>query len=367
MAVLRAGDIEVRPLWSDSLGAKSSSVLVRTPDLSILIDPGAAAMQPSFPLPGEVKEELKQKALRTIWRASSKADAVVITHYHHDHYTRLGQGPEARSVYEGKLVWAKNPNSYINKSQWQRARDFYSELCREIGHLDLEELLVPPARRSFEDPVGRLRLALRRDFGDYQGRREELLEKGRSWFLRLARGLWARRPWIPELELGRTRVVFADGLEDEVGHTAVRFPGPFFHGVEYDRVGWVFSVVVERKGAKLLYSSDLQGPVIEDYAEWIISEDPDILILDGPPTYLLGYMLNRVNLGRAVENICRIIRAVRADPIILDHHLLRDVRYARRIGRVYEVAREIGKKVLTVAELMGEEPMALKIASGRVP
>ena len=140
-----------------------------------------------------------------------------------------------------------------------------------------------------------------------------------------------------------------------------------FHGVEYDRVGWVFSLVVERSGAKLLYSSDLQGPIIEDYAEWIVSEDPDILILDGPPTYLLGYMLNRINLGRAVENICRIVRAVKADPIILDHHLLRDPRYARRVSRVYEVARETGKKVLTVAELMGEEPMALRVASGRTP
>ncbi|RLI09310.1 MBL fold metallo-hydrolase [Candidatus Bathyarchaeota archaeon] len=365
--LLRAGGISVQPVWFDSLGAKSSSFLVRTPDTSILVDPGAAAMQPSFPLPGEVKEELRLRALEAIGAASRKADYVVITHYHYDHHVRLDQWEGARAIYEGKVIWAKDPNSYINKSQWGRARLFYGQLCGELGGLSLEEVLEEPRRREFEDPVARLELARARDFGDYGARREELLSRGRKWFEKLSRDLWARGPWIPDLELGRTRVEFVDGREREVGHTLVRFPGPFFHGVEYDRVGWVFSLVVEVGGAKLLYSSDLQGPVIEDYAEWIISEDPDILILDGPPTYLLGYMLNRVNLSRAVENICRIIRSVGADPIILDHHLLRDPRYARRLAQVYEVARGAGKKVLTAAELMGEEPVALRVASGKMP
>jgi predicted metallo-beta-lactamase superfamily hydrolase len=36
--------------------------------------------------------------------------------------------------------------------------------------------------------------------------------------------------------------------------------------------------------AEEIYTSHLQGPGIEDYAQWIIKENPDILILDGPPT-----------------------------------------------------------------------------------
>jgi len=363
-AVLKAGGITVVPLWFDSLGAKSSSILIRTPDLTILVDPGAAALQPGFPLPGPVKAELRRRALEVIEKASKKADTVVITHYHYDHHVRFDQGADARAIYGGKVIWAKDPNRYINKSQWGRARLLYGQMCEELGRVGLEELLTKPKQADFKDPLDGLPLAMRKDFGDYQARRAELLAKGRAWFEKLAKSLWAKGPWVPELELGPTRVEFVDGQEREVGHTVVRFPGPYFHGVEYDRVGWVFSLVVERGEAKLLYSSDLQGPVIEDYAEWIVSEDPDILILDGPPTYLLGYMLNRINLGRAVENICRIVRAVKADPIILDHHLLRDPRYARRVSRVYEVAREAGKKVLTVAELMGEEPMALRVASG---
>ena len=39
--------------------------------------------------------------------------------------------------------------------------------------------------------------------------------------------------------------------------------------------------MIEYKEEKLIHTSDLNGPVIEDYAEWIIKEDPNILILDG--------------------------------------------------------------------------------------
>ena len=38
-----------QPVWFDSFGAKSSCVKIETPDVSIVIDPGVAIMQPSFP------------------------------------------------------------------------------------------------------------------------------------------------------------------------------------------------------------------------------------------------------------------------------------------------------------------------------
>ena len=40
---------EFKPVWFDSLGAKSSCVWIRTSDISIIIDPGIAVMQPSYP------------------------------------------------------------------------------------------------------------------------------------------------------------------------------------------------------------------------------------------------------------------------------------------------------------------------------
>lgn len=48
----------------------------------------------------------------------------------------------------------------------------------------------------------------------------------------------------------------------------------------------VLSVLIDDGKERLLYSSDLMGPQIEDYAAHIIREKPDVIILDGPPIYV---------------------------------------------------------------------------------
>ena len=74
--------ITIKPVWFDSLGAKSSCTLVKTPDVKILIDPGIAAMQPSFPAPAAKKREWRDKGREAIKRASKEADIIIISHYH---------------------------------------------------------------------------------------------------------------------------------------------------------------------------------------------------------------------------------------------------------------------------------------------
>jgi predicted metallo-beta-lactamase superfamily hydrolase len=126
-------------------------------------------------------------------------------------------------------------------------------------------------------------------------------------------------------------------------------------------LGWVFATVVEYKGEKLIHSSDLNGPIIEDYASWIIKENPDYLILDGPATYLIPYVLNLINFKRCVENICKIIKETNVKILILDHHLPREARYKQRLKKVYEAARAKNKKVVTAAELLGKKPKILEL------
>lgn len=121
-------------------------------------------------------------------------------------------------------------------------------------------------------------------------------------------------------------------------------------------------MVLEHKGKKVLYSSDLQGPVIEDYADWIIKENPDVLVLDGPATYLLGYMLNQINLRRVIANMSTILRSLAPQMIIYDHHLLRDTLYRERLAEVYETAKQEGRNFITGAEWFGEKPLILKLA-----
>lgn len=353
---IEVGDVKVWLIWFDSLGAKSSCILVKTPDIRVLIDPGAAAMQPSYPLSSEEKILLREEAMESIIEASKLADVIAISHYHHDHYTSPLEFPE---LYTGKKLLIKNPNVWINRSQWYRARFFLEELNEIFGEEGFESLIEEPRDFETADPIADLPLASSRDYGEYRDRKMELLMKGKRWFENSVK-LWRSRDWVKEFTQGGIEVLFADGKCFRYGSTKLRFSKPIFHGLEYDRLGWVLMVIVEYEKSKVLFSSDLQGPIIEDYAETIVNEQPDVIILDGPPTYLLGYTMNRINLGRAVENIKHILDETEAKVIIYDHHLPRDRLFKRRLADVY--SSRLSEKLITAAEWFGKEPLILELA-----
>lgn len=343
---VEVGDVQCRPVWDDAFGAKSSCWAVETPSLSVCIDPGVAAMQPSYPLPDVVKEYYVRRADVAVRAALSEADLATISHYHRDHYL------DDPGAYDGTELWVKDPNRWINDSQWNRAREFVGALADRRG----ESLArCEPRQTDFADPLESLDRARSKDFGEYQARREELLAKWRERFRKRVER-WRTADWLAEPEFLR----YADGERLERGETVVRFVGPLFHGIEYANTGWVFSVVVQTPDAKVIHSSDLQGPVIEDYADWLAEEDPDLLFLDGPATYLLGYILNRTNLQRSIDNAARVLREVDPELMVWGHHLLRDPRFRERTREVWQL-REEGYNVETAAALAGEEPLVEQI------
>lgn len=168
---------------------------------------------------------------------------------------------------------------------------------------------------------------------------------------------------IPEFNFHSLKVKYPEGKEFKFGNTTLRFSKPLFHGIEFSRVGWVFYTIVEHENEKFIHSSDLDGPIIEDYTQQIIHENPQVLILDGPMTYMFGYLLNRINLNRAVENAAEIVRKIDAELIIYDHHLPRERKFRERTAKVWEVAKEAKKKVMTAAEFLGQEPVVLSVES----
>jgi hypothetical protein len=345
--------LPLRILWFDSLGAKSSSILLEGTDCDVLVDPGAAAMQPSYPLPEEEKARLRRRALEEIRSAllRSRTRVIVVTHYHYDHHPRPGDPILPASLFRGKTIIAKSPNTYINESQWKRARLFYEALAPSPNNLYTE-----PGSFECEDPVSSLSIASSKSFGDYDSRRRELLAKGREWFRRLCK-LWSNSRWIRGGELGdNTTVLWSDGGEFHVCGVELKFTPPWFHGVEYDRTGWVTGFEAHVRGFRVFYTSDVMGPIIEDYAEYIARRKPDIVVLDGPPTYLYPYMLNKVNLQRAIENAVTIVSA---SPrlVIYDHHLLREKRWRERVREVFVEAEKNDVTLATAAELQGEKPL----------
>lgn len=336
--------MKFEPVWFDSFGAKSSCIFIET-DKRILIDPGIAAMQPSFPASKEEKMQWKKEGEKEIIKMSKKADIIIISHYHHDHFMRQNM-----KIYENKIIFAKNPNEYINESQRKRAENFYSKIYQKFGGMELK--FATKSKKEYRSPMLELRIAVNKDFGDYNDRRKYLLEKGQKWFYKMAKK-WNEYEKIKEIKFDEIEIKFADGKKFRVGKTQIKFAKPMFHGIEFTRLGWVLPAVIEYEDKKLLYSSDLNGPIIEDYAEWIIKENPDIIILDGPPTYMLGYLLNRINLNRAVYNAIKILKETDAELIIYDHHLLRERKYMENTKEVWRAAKKFNKKLLTASELIG--------------
>jgi len=162
-------------------------------------------------------------------------------------------------------------------------------------------------------------------------------------------------------------VEVADGEAFTIGSTEIRFSKPHWHGVEDSKLGYVIMVTIDDGERRLLHTSDVDGPVLREVADEIIEIDPDILIIDGPPTYLLGFIFAYYNLARSIVNLCRIIEESRAETIVLDHHLVRDYRYPELLHLVYLKARELDRRVCTAAELMGLRPKALEAYEAHGP
>lgn len=315
-------------------------ILVRTPDISLLIDPGAAIMQPRYPAPDELKLYYLNLALQAIHNAAMEATHIVVTHYHYDHFR-----PDRPDLFQDKTLWIKDPNRWINRSQWERARAFLDALAKVEG-FELDER--PPTEEDYPDPVEQLPLAAHAE------RREDLLRKWQKRFLNLVK-LWQKGPWVDESGF-QGRLAFADGSTFTIGETTVRFTKALFHGIEYAGTGWVLAVVVEHDGTKLLYSSDLQGPIIEDYAAWLAEEHPDILILDGPATYLLGPFQSKQNLERALKNCAQAVCGAGARLTILDHHLTRESHFRGKAAEAFAYG------AITGAEAMGKDPLTDRLA-----
>jgi predicted metallo-beta-lactamase superfamily hydrolase len=346
--------LKFQPIWFDSIGAKSSCTLVKTPDISVLIDPGITVMHPSFPASNLNKILWMKKGENAIKKACKEVDVIVISHYHYDHFF-----PEQMNIYKGKTVFIKNPNEYITDSQRNRAEKLFENIMLQIVHNKSEKLFLRKRNRRFVDHLKELTLANKKDFKAYTKRRNELLEKSRPWFRKRV-DKWNSNKQIIEIDHSDIKIIFPENKKFNFGNTTLRFSGPLFHGIEFSRVGWVFSTLIEYDDYKLIHTSDLNGPIIEDYAKMIIKENPDVLILDGPMTYMYGYLLNKTNLNRAIENATRIVEEIDAKVIIYDHHLPREIKFRDRTRKVWDTAKKYNKNLITAVEFLGEKTVVEK-------
>ncbi|MDY6865749.1 MAG: MBL fold metallo-hydrolase [Halobacteriota archaeon] len=276
--------LKVKPLAFDSLGVRSMATFVETTDLKILIDPGVALGPMRYKLPPHnIEVERCKKLWDVVKEHASLADILIVTHYHYDHYN-----PEEPELYEGKVVYLKDPKTNINKSQKTRASHFLKELS----------------------------------------------------------------------ELPKS-IEVADGNSFKHGSTIINFSEPVFHGTD-SKLGYVTEVSISCGNEKVLHTSDVEGASQRDQIDFVLEEKPDILILDGPMTYMLGYSFSKDDLRRSLENLMRVIFYTDVKSIVIDHHFMRDLKYEKKIEQIYEIAEERNVKVVTAAEFAGDETEMLE-------
>ena len=141
--------MRIRILAGESLGTRSMATYVETRSIKIFIDPGVALGPWRYGLPPhDLEVEAKEKAWRDIVRYGSKADVVIVTHYHYDHHNPWDSLEE---IYRDKVVFLKDYNSNINPSQIRRSRFFLHRL--EESGIDINSIRIADGNRYVEGDV----------------------------------------------------------------------------------------------------------------------------------------------------------------------------------------------------------------------
>ncbi len=151
---------------------------------------------------------------------------------------------------------------------------------------------------------------------------------------------------------------YSDGREFQFGGTKITFSQPVCHGTD-SKLGYVTEVLID-DGYRFVYTSDVEGPSLKEQAEFILRSKPNLLVLDGPLSYMLGYRYSLQALAASVKNMVRIIQDSPLDGFIIDHHLLRDLKWRERLTEVFEAAEKGGIKVQTAADFAGRKVQLLE-------
>jgi len=294
-------DIKITPIAFESLGVRSMCTLLETPDVKVLIDPGVA-LGPRFGvLPHPQEYEARNRCRARIRETAKKVDLMVISHYHNDHYT-----PSFTDT-----VWIG--------SSAEESREIFQD----------KTVLLKDIRSTIN-----------------------FSQRHRGWIFQKT-----SQDYVKKFEV-------ADGRTFQFGETELKFSEPVFHGEENSDLGWVLMLTVRRSEDKVMYASDVQGPISDKTAKIILDEKPQFLIMGGPPLYLADFKIDTAVVSHGIENFMRLVELIPSS--ILEHHLLRAENWREFANPAFEAARRLNHKVTTGAEFAGLENNLLEYKRRRL-
>ncbi len=287
--------IRIIPLAAESLGVRSMCTLIETPDAKVVLDAGVSLGPNRFGFPPHPREyEAQKESRRKIAEAAEKAQVVTISHYHFDHHT------------PSYTDW------FTNWSSEEVARQIYE------GKIVLA--------KSYRDKVN-------------------FTQRRRGWVFARTGGKYAKK------------LEHVDGKMFPLGDTKIQFSQPVFHGPRDSQLGWLIMTTIEYENERMLFASDVQGPMHAPTVKMILDQQPQVVIIGGPPTYLSGL----VDAGQIQQGLLNLEKIVQGVPTtILEHHLLRDEAWWTLAHSILNTAYKAGHAVSTAAEFLKKENMLLE-------
>ena len=176
-------------------------------------------------------------------------------------------------------------------------------------------------------------------------------------FINLSQRIRASR-FLNLIKSTAKRIEIADRKSFDLNKTKIIFSDPLPHGAN-SKLGYIVEVLIRYEDKSMLFSSDVEGPSLEPQADFILRNEPDIVIIDGPMIYLLGYKYSKENMEFAMRALSKILKKQNIT-MILDHHFTRDLKYVEYMNMLRKLARNTNSKVLTAAEFMNKEPLLLE-------
>ncbi len=234
-ASFRNSEMKVQPIAFESFGVRGMATYVETDDLKMIMDPGSA-LGPRFKLePHEREYAALYKSREEILSLAEDADLLSISHYHFDHFVP--------NFENWKFIW----------SSPEMAEKLYKD--KVILAKDISENINASQRK---------------------------------------RGYMFRKKNLDFAE----EIRVADGQEVEFDSTKLRFSEPVYHGPEGTKLGFSLILTVETPNFNLVHAPDVQGPMYKESLDYILSQEPDLLIIGGPPTYISFKLEKRRSIER---------------------------------------------------------------------
>jgi len=287
--------IEITLLADESYGVRSMCTFVETPDINILLDAGVSLAPRRFGYPPHPFEfDALRKARERIIEFSELADIVTLSHYHLDHYT---------PPHKGRYEWT-DENTY---------KKIYGD-----------KIVLA---KNFQENIN-----------FHQSKRGYIFNK-----------------YVSEIAY---KLHFVDAKNVKIGNTILSFSPPLPHGLDNTKLGYVLLLTIEHGRMKIMFAPDVQGPISERVLQYIVKERPMILIIGGPPIYLMGSKFSEQDINKGLSNLVYLIRKSFIKKIIVSHHFLRDINWRRELESRLE--KKYFSKIYTSAEYNREENLFLE-------